>query len=260
MASSKNIYRIDSLFITNRIDSLFITIGTIVTLISVLSIIFSAWFFFQISGEYIPGFPAPSFPSVKLFFAVNGIILLTVGIVFRKQEKKIIRIWDALDTTGEARVNELAVSLGLSRDFVLKHLRTINMQPGAYYVWDEKSDKIIDGRSLSSCWCRIVRDAATPSMQKFHFPNPQLLNAVTAALLFLHLKTSTNIEKTYQHRKDILLNRPVVHPPQKEVNWVVFVILVFVFWPAALIYLVSRRKSINVSASNLTDALRGKTT
>ncbi|MFN3341724.1 MAG: hypothetical protein ACK40M_03445 [Flavobacteriales bacterium] len=246
MARSKNIY---------RIDSLFITIGTIVTLISVLSIVFSAWFFFQISGEYIPGFPVPSFPSVKLFFTANGIILLTVGIVFRKQEKKIIRIWDALDTTGEARVNELAVSLGLSRDFVLKHLRTINMQPGAYYVWDEKSDKIIDGRLRTEFM--MVQDC--PGCGHTINAKVSLSESSTPKCSYCGTVVSTP-ENLNQHRKDILLNRPVVHPPQKEVNWIVFVILVFVFWPAALIYLISRRKSINVSASNLTDALKGKTT
>jgi ribosomal protein S27E len=237
MAKHKNIY---------SVDTYFLTFGWIIAIIAGLTILFSTWTIYQMTGDLIPGLPVPKFPLVRIIIACNGLLLIIAGIYFRRQEKKIIRIWDALDITGEARVNELAVSLGLSREFILKHLRTINMQPAAYYVWDEPTDKIIDGRLRSEFM--VVQECPGCG----HTINEKVSLSAASSPKCMYCGTAISTpESINKQRQEILMNRPVVHPQQKEINWVVFAILVFVFWPAALIYLVSRRKSIpiNLNAS-----------
>ena len=58
-------------------------------------------------------------PIISTTMMFSGLILLIVGIFFRRHEKKIIAIWDALERTKAGNVNDMVVSLGLSRNFIL---------------------------------------------------------------------------------------------------------------------------------------------
>jgi hypothetical protein len=179
------------------------------------------------------------FPLIRSIIGVNGLIILSIGITYRRRENKIIAVWNALDRTGEAKVNDLAVSLGLDRAFITGHLKDINAQRGAYYVWDQGSDKIVDGKLMTdfllvteckSCGSKIDEkisfDQLSPPKCKY-CGNP--------------VSVPADLNKLKQ---DILLTRDVATGDEKKFNVGIFVALLIFFWPGAIVYLVLHRGSL----------------
>lgn len=249
MAAKKNIYKIDGIFIT--VGLLF----TFVFGIGLLSdsrtygeyVVHKDHLEFSVDGQgrtkeeikeaYSADEVFGGFPYFKLISLINGVLILGVGMYYRRKEKKIIMIWDALDRTGEAKINDLIVSLGIPRDFILTHLRLINSQRNVYYVYDSDSDKIVDGKLraeyvfVTACQgCGHTLDVKI-ALSSVHVPKCS----------YCGHPVSTH-ESINAKREQILMNRPDLQDEKKPVNWFVFALLVFVFWPAAIFYVYMRKR------------------
>ena len=240
MSQRRNIY---------RIDGYFIKIGILLVVIAGFAILFDPRMYIgdeldhiensikSINGESIKNESVSNFPLVRVIIMANGLILFFIGLIIRGKERKIVSIWNALDRTGEARVNELAVSLGLTRDFVLKCLPQINSQPNTYYVWDEKQDKILDGR-LRTEFMIVANCSGCGNNINARF---SLCDSIAPKCNYCHNPIASP-EDILKYRKDILQNRLVITDGKKEISWTLFIVLIFVFWPAAIGYLIYKRK------------------
>ncbi len=251
----KNIYKIDGYFIV--IGIIFLSIGALFMLldpglyndvsiknVSGNSVHFSYDDFNGRTIEQIKqetgatSVTVNGIPWVRIIFAINGIVLLCVGIVYRKKENKIVSIWNTIEHSGEVKVDDLVFSLGYNRDFILNSLRQINKQHSALYVYDNKSDKIIDGRLRKEYPVSVNCDSCgAKSEEKISLAlskSPQCQYCGSA------LQTPEHFE---QLKKDVLKRseQQQALTAKGEFNVGIFIILLLLFWPAAIYYVVKRK-------------------
>jgi hypothetical protein len=92
-------------------------------------------------------FPTSAFTSLWSLVAMAcAVVVLVAGYAVRADERRIVRVWDILDHTREANVEELGASTGYSAEFLRRAVHVINRQPGSYYVFDDANGVIVDGR------------------------------------------------------------------------------------------------------------------
>jgi hypothetical protein len=164
--------------------------------------------------------------------AVGATALLVVGYSIRARENKVLVVWDILEHATEVSIADLGNSTGFSSEFLSSAIRTINQQPGCYYVWDGAAGVIVDGRMRSrvvvvgeceSCGANINSHVSldlptAPACE--HCGGP----VVTGDLNRLKLE-----------RVDALRTQ---ESTKQEFSVLLFVFLLIVFWPAAVAYAV----------------------
>ncbi len=185
------------------------------------------------------------FPTVRAIMAVNGLVLLLIGYGYRSREKKIISVWHALEHTGEAAVSGLAVSLGLTREFILKHLKDINAQQHSAYTYDSRSDKIINTRLASEY---LVFVDCSNCGRKI---NQKVSLDLSSPPQCEYCGTGVSAEHLNQLKQDALTSMRsatastgVAASGGGEFNIVLFVVLLLLFWPAAVFYVIKKKTSL----------------
>jgi len=179
-----------------------------------------------------------SFPVARTIIVLNGLILLVIGYSYRSRENKIISVWKALEHTGEARVADLALTLGLTREFIVKHLKDINAQQQAAYTYDGRSDKIINNKLLTeflvsvdcvSCGNKINQKIS------LDLSNPPRCQ---------YCGTGVSVDYLNKMKQDVIMSMqaPVVDQGG-DFSVGVFIALLVFFWPAAIVYLIVKKKA-----------------
>lgn len=178
------------------------------------------------------------FPKIRTLIGINGLILLGIGLYYRSKEKKIISIWDALDRSGEAKVKDLSVSLGLSSDFILKHLKEINAQRNAYFVYDSDHDKIVDGKLMAEY---VIVATCTGCGNNI---NQRVSLHFSKLPTCKYCGTTISIDDLNKLKHEVLSRREVsgnatVAGGNFSVG--VFVLLLIFFWPGAIAYIIIKK-------------------
>lgn len=175
------------------------------------------------------------FPTKRIILTISGFFLLLIGIVYRKKENKIISVWDALDRTTEAKVADLSVSLGVSRDFILQNLKHINAQQNAYYVYVSSNDSIVDGRLMgehvvslkcSGCGNTINEKVSLTDLHSTSCP---------------YCGAGIEVGELSKKRTEILHKNATETAETSDFSTGLFIFLLLFFWPAALIYYVVKK-------------------
>lgn len=174
-------------------------------------------------------------PSAWMPVAVGcgAIITLIIGYAIRRDDRRIVAVWQILDHSTEAHIEELAQATGFERSFLLRAVRTINRQPGAYYVWDEQAGTVIDGRMRS----RVVMVERCESCgAHIHAELSMDLNAVPACAHCAGPITSRDLNRLKQENIQAL--REQTSKPVRQFSFWIFVPLIIIFWPAGVVYAV----------------------
>ena len=177
-----------------------------------------------------------SFPVVRSIMLINGIVLLAIGYYYRSRENKIISIWNALEHTGEAHVPSLSISVGVSRDFILNHLKDINAQQQAAFTYDSRSDKIVNNKLLAeflvSADCVNCGNKITEKVS-LNLSNPPRCQYCGTGVPADHLN---------KLKQEVLLTlQAPAEAGEKDFNIPVFILLLVFFWPGAIFYLVKKK-------------------
>lgn len=194
------------------------------------------------------------FPKIRTIIGINGFVILAIGLFYRSREKKIISIWDALDRSGESKVQELAVSLGLSRDFILRHLKEINAQRNVYFVYQSDQDKIVDGKLMAE----YVVVANCPGCgnnlnQKVSLHFSQLPTC-------RYCGTTISVDDLNKLKHEVMSSRNiVVEPPKSDFSVGVFVLLLIFFWPGAVAYVIIKKSNKIKNFSSQISQLQAQT-
>ena len=180
------------------------------------------------------------FPLIRVIIIANGLILLVIGYAYRSREKKIISVWHALEHAGEAQVEGLRVSLGLSREFILTHLKDINAQQQSAYTYDSRGDKIINNRLQSEFL--IFVDCANCG----HKINEKVSLDLSKPPRCRYCGTGVSAEHLNKLKQDVLANMqttPAATTPMGggELNIIILVVLLIFFWPAAVVYVIKKK-------------------
>jgi hypothetical protein len=85
--------------------------------------------------------------SAGFLIAVAGAVtLLIVAAFIRRDERRIIALWDILEKNFEVDVRDLTNSTSYTQREIERAIPLINAQPGAYFVLDRGKGRIVDGR------------------------------------------------------------------------------------------------------------------
>ncbi|MDH5720734.1 MAG: hypothetical protein OEZ13_08990 [Spirochaetia bacterium] len=193
-------------------------------------------------------------PMVRLLLSLSGFLILCFGIYFRRIENKIIQIWNVLEKTKEVKVDQLAVSLGIARGFILENLSKINIQQNAYYVYDSNTDKIIDGKLK----IHFTMSEECGSCGNINQKNVTLDLSETFACSYCG--TQIKADKLNDHKLQILNNKEDNIEPPSKFNWGIFVLLLVFFWPGAIYYAIKNSKNyfknINIDQKSILENIQ----
>ncbi len=178
-------------------------------------------------------------PIIPPIIAISGFCLLVIGIIFRKKENKIISIWDALEKTGEGKVRDMEVALGLNRDFILSSLQLINAQQGTYYVYRSEGDLIVDGKLLEEHTVSLNCSGCG------HNINKKITLAKLNGLSCSYCGAPIQTEELSKIRSNIVEENRAAQKADTGGNFSIgiFIMLLVFFWPAAIIYLAIKKGS-----------------
>ena len=134
----------------------------------------------------------------------------------------------------------LAVSLGLPREFILRHLKDINAQQHSAYTYDSRSDKIINSRLASEY---LVFVDCSNCGRKI---NQKVSLDLSSPPQCEYCGTSVSADHLNQLKQEALaglrLAPAAAAPAQAEgINIVLLVVLLILFWPAAVFYVIKKK-------------------
>ena len=163
---------------------------------------------------------------------LGGFLLLAAGIVVLRKENRALRVWNFIEQGVDVTITDLCQSTGIERRDLSAVLSTINAQPGAFYIWDKKADKLVNG---------LLRDSILV-IENCEGCGGYVNTQVSLDLRSLPMcdycgkpVSQSNINDLRQSRLAEI--RKTEHQESKrEFSPVVFVLLLLFFWPAALFY------------------------
>ena len=89
----------------------------------------------------------PIYSDIHSFYLFAPWFLLFVGYLVRRQENKIVAIWNILERSGEISLTELKTNTGHTQDFLLKAVQIINRHSREPFHWDERNNIIYNAWS-----------------------------------------------------------------------------------------------------------------
>lgn len=225
-----NLYRIDDIFIRTGYGCLvfFILIGG--TIVSNMA-----------KGAALIN--PDSMYTGAIMFGVPAIIFLAAGYAVRRREKAAAAVYRALETASEVTARDLAAGTGFSRGRIEKALLAINRRGRGLYVWDRDSDMIVDARlrqgmimveNCDRCGARIGKKFPVSPDRAPQCPycgNP------------LNMDRWNELKRKFiDDMKSRDMQAAVSQPAGRQAAFSkpLFVILLLLFWPAALIYALVR--------------------
>jgi hypothetical protein len=186
-----------------------------------------------------------------IMFGVPALIFLAAGYSVRRREKTAVSVWRTLEMSPEVPARDLMAGTGFNRSCIEKALLTINRQGRGLYVWDRDSDTIVDVRlrqgmimveNCDRCGARIGKKFPVSLDRAPQCPycgNP------------LNMDRWNELKRNFiddMKSRDMLTDRQAAagQPAGRQAAFSkpLFVILLLLFWPAALIYaLVNYRRT-----------------
>lgn len=180
--------------------------------------------------------------------AIMPIAFLTAGYRIRAKEKKYLAVWNILEQTLEVSIDDLADNTGLSKETISKALHEINRRGTAFFIYDRPSGLIFDGRLKSQT---IAINTCPACKNTLGYTIPLVVSKLPRCKYCGTDLDASHVNRLKQEKiRFILASGPSDGTAQQRGNfsWVVFVILLFVFWPLALGYaLMKSGKLISVS-------------
>ena len=230
-----------------RIDDVLIKVGYVFLLLFILT-----------GGTALSAMlkqPSPD-RSDTLFVATASLFIpaalfLMIGYHFRAKEQVAAAILHKMELAQEAPVADLMASTGYGRRTVEWALLLINRRGLGYYVLDRGSDRIIDGRlqkkmvlvdRCDRCGSGISR--SFPASQEEPPKCPYCGTAVAADRWKEMRRTVLEGIKDQDIRDSVQAGAgqgaPAAPGARKDFSLPVFILLLFIFWPAAVVYAVAK--------------------
>jgi hypothetical protein len=176
-----------------------------------------------------------------LVLVAAPIVLLGIGTSLRRREDRMIAVWTILERNLEVSVRELSINTGYSREFILDVVRVLNRRGLAYFVFDEASDTIVDGRLRS----QVVIAQRCPHCHAEANQSVSLDRAADARCLYCGMAfDAAYVSQLKLQVLDSLRAQPpaAAEPPPGGAAFSVptFVLLMVIFWPLGVFYALSR--------------------
>ncbi len=196
-----------------------------------------------------------SLPVVPVFFTIGSFILILIGHRIRSREKMINAILRNLMRVSEIRAGELMAGTGFTRRQISDAVLTVNRTGLGYYLWDTASDTITDGRLRRKM---VYVDRCGSCGHALGNSYPIHLETVPDCPYCdspLDLNEWNELKmKAFNEIRDHDITDAVNAPGTKQFSIGLFIFLFFFFWPAAVIYVVTRYNG----PGNLLDEIKNR--
>ncbi len=180
--------------------------------------------------------------------AVPTVIFLSMGYLFRKRERIIASILGRLELALETSIQPLMASTGHSRAAVEHAINVINRRSLGFYVWDRNTGVIADARlnrtmvsvdSCAHCGSKIgtTFPALANEIPKCPYCGTPLDVSHWNALKF---KAIESIKNEKEPPAGMAGTGTGGGTTTQDFSIGVFVILLLLFWPGAVIYAVAK--------------------
>ncbi|MCB1144765.1 MAG: hypothetical protein KDK54_21125 [Leptospiraceae bacterium] len=170
------------------------------------------------------------FPYVRVFFLLNGLFCIGLGFYYKNIENRIIGIWNILESSHEMKLEQLCSTLGLTRDFIIKNLKMINLKSQAQYIYDPHSDKIVNAKMMTD-----FSFSTKCSNCGFTLSETVPLNLSTPVSC-PYCNTHISSKEFNELKSDYLKSNQTVITRSEGFNIYLFIFLVIVFWPLGVAY------------------------
>ncbi|MBK8398783.1 MAG: hypothetical protein IPL26_26490 [Leptospiraceae bacterium] len=186
----------------------------------------------------------------SLILIIGGIIpisFLFAGYKIRTKENKILAIKAMLEKSLDTSIQDIQISTGLTKKFILEAIGVINLRGFGYFVIDSNSNRIMDAR-LRTEWILIdkcpscgaaINQKVTLSLNNApecpYCKNPFPWN-------FLNELKRKTINEIYsqEHSKEQIIQP--IQLPKRNFSIGIFLLLLILIWPLAIYYAISRDK------------------
>ena len=162
--------------------------------------------------------------------------LLGAGIALRRRERRIAAIWDLLRQNAELGVPGLIANSDFEREDLERAVRFLNNRGLGHYVWDLESDTIQDGR-LRSMQMHVEKCDVCGASVSLEIPI-----AFREVPRCPHCHDPVSIDLLAERRRETIRALREPHSPARgpgdagSFSFPLFLLLLFLFWPAALGY------------------------
>jgi hypothetical protein len=178
---------------------------------------------------------------VGIVLIATPVVLLGIGTSLRRREDRMIAVWTILERNLEVSVRELSINTGYSREFILEVVRVLNRRGLAYFVWDEASDTIVDGRLRS----QVVITERCP---RCHGPTNQRVPLDRVAEARCQYCGAAFDAAYLAQLKHQVIDRLRAEPPAANAPQTAaatfsvptFLVLMVIFWPLGVFYALHR--------------------
>lgn len=188
------------------------------------------------------------------FLVAAPIVMLIAGYVLRRREQHLVEIWRLLQEHGEMPVEDLRHMTGYSRAELRKAVSLLNRKIAAGLSFDAGSDtirhvrlgpreRITHSQRCGSCGAAVSVDVSATSQA--HDLNCPYCQGALDGQSISALQNELLMREARQRRPDpapapVFISAPAPAPAKKRFSVVLFVILMMMFWPAALVYAINR--------------------
>ena len=176
-------------------------------------------------------------PIIRPIVLLSGVVLLIIGIIYRRKENKIIAIWDALERTSMAKIRDLEANLGMNRTFIFANLKHINAQQNAYFVYVSDLDSVVDGRLLEEHTITTKCNGCGNQVSK------TVILADKSKVECNYCGNPVSTSELNKLKADILTSTSANTTQDSGFSTPTFILLLIFFWPAAIVYLVMKKKN-----------------
>jgi hypothetical protein len=165
--------------------------------------------------------------------------LLCAGVALRQRERQIVAVWSLLRQYAEISVPGLLANADFTRPDLERAIRFLNNRGLAHYVWDRRADVIRDAR-LESSQLHLEKCDACGAAISLEVP---LAFVDVPSCPYCHDPIS--FELLQERRREAIESLRAEHRPRAEerskaasFSLPLFLLLLFLCWPAALGYAV----------------------
>jgi len=221
-----------------RSDDILLILGKVFAFLLFVPILFTTIYLFM---DDMVNFNTPGLVA-DLIMISTPVFLIIMGKRIRKEEEKVLAVWNILVDNPEVFIGDIESSTHLNKTEIIDILKTINMRRIGYYVYDHDSDSIINGRLrrqnivIKSCpGCGQMINQSIPMnlscIPKCPYCNNPIdidyLNNEKNKIIDEIINESRESEYTVEKRKFSI--------------FVVILLLIF-FWPGAIIYIIVKTR------------------
>jgi len=242
MPVKKNIFVADDILIKTGYFILFLLIITLCV----------AWSLLSTERESLSDMRIGIMVPVGLVLLTMPIAFLIAGYRIRAKEKKYLTVWNILENTLEVSMNDLANNTGLKRETITSALQEINRRGTSFFIYDRTSGLIFDGRLKS----QTISISTCPACKHtLGYTIPLVVSKLPRCKYCGTDIDASHLNRLKQEKIQFILESNPFYGPNgpagrqgKKFSWMVFLILLFVFWPLAIGYaLVKSGKVISIN-------------